>query len=320
MPSALHLLTRNWKLKLAAVGLAVSLWIVVRVPAGPSRGILRDVPVRVQLNDPEWVLASEPAPPSVQVRIQGPNGELVSLQLARPVLRMPIDRVTARDTVVQLRRDWLPLRDHPGVVVDDIQPSSVRLRFEAVESAAVPLALRLDGSLPDTLALTQPLTLSPQVARISGPASRLRVVDSIPLQPLDLSEVEESRDYQVPLDTTGLGDLGVSPSATTVAVRVETLLERVVTGVEVEVDDPAEIDEGAYEFVPATFQLTLSGPRTRVETLDADSLRIVIDDEALEGLEPGEERSVSVRLRGVPSMVDVSAPSESVTVRRREEP
>lgn len=322
MADFLRLLSDNWRLKLAALGLAMFLWTAVRVPTGPSRGVLRDVPVRVQLNDPGWVLDAEPVPTSVQVRVQGASSDLVSLQLGRPVIRVPVDAVGSNDTIVQLRRDWLSLRDYPGVVVDDVQPSSVRLRFEPVQSVAVPLARRVTGSLHDTLALTQPLAHSPQVARVSGPASRIAQIDSIPMVPFDLSSIERSDVYSVPLDTTGLGDLGVRPGAASLTVQVEGRMERIVTGVPVIVERSDTTGAPAapeYEILPSTFQLTLSGARTRVVDVSIEDLRIIIQTEAVQGLAQGEERRVPIRLDGLPDMVEATAPDDSVTVRRPEE-
>ena len=65
-----RIVSRNWRLKLAALGLAVFLWALIRTE--PRTGVnLFTVPVNAQVSDLEWVLAGEPDPPTVQVRLRG---------------------------------------------------------------------------------------------------------------------------------------------------------------------------------------------------------------------------------------------------------
>ena len=68
-------LTREWPLKLAALGLAILLWTAVRIGA-VSRQEIPEVPVQVQLTDPEWQIVSDPAPSAVSVTFSGPARHL----------------------------------------------------------------------------------------------------------------------------------------------------------------------------------------------------------------------------------------------------
>ena len=74
---SLHSLTYNWRLKLAALGLAVLIWAAVSSEQETSQWI----PIRVDavVQDPEYVLAGAPDPAEVRVRFSGPGRELWEL-------------------------------------------------------------------------------------------------------------------------------------------------------------------------------------------------------------------------------------------------
>ena len=89
-----EVLTRNWQLKLSAMGLAVLLWTVPELGKEGSQ-VLENIPVRVQLNDPEWALIQEPLPATIQLTLSGPSRELFALGLDRPSIVIPVDQVSA---------------------------------------------------------------------------------------------------------------------------------------------------------------------------------------------------------------------------------
>lgn len=307
-----ELLTRNWTLKLAALGIAVLLWTAVRVEA-PDRQPLPDVPVRVQLDDPSYALAEEPSPATVQLRLGGPARALFQLALDPPSLVIPVDQVHTPDTTITLRRDWVRLQDRPGVVVEDIQPASVRLVFEPLDNAAVPLVATTTGRLSDDLALATRPSVNPPVIRVSGPLSRVSRLDSVPLHPVDLSGLGDPGGHrlEVAVDTTGLSGLSVSPTRATVLVTVDRRVERTIRGFPVTL----ETDAPDLEIEPRTLDVTLRGPRSLVQSTDSTSLALVVPAEALEGLEGS--RRVAVQIRDLSEFVRASLSADSVLVRRR---
>jgi len=302
--------SRNWRLKLAALGLAVFLWALVRTE--PRTGVnLFTVPVSAQVSDLEWVLAGEPDPPTVQVRLRGPTEDLIQLARAGTTLRVPLDSVWSADTLVQLRRDWLLLARESGLVVEDISPGAVRLLLQPTLTALLPLSARTRGDLERDLALAAPLSLNPQTVRVRAPAHRIRALDSIPLEPLDLSQVTASGSYPVAVDTTGLGQVSVSPLAATVGVRLEPAMERIL-------DEVPVIVEGNSDFLvaPSTISVRLEGARTPVSGTREEEVWAVVPAEAVAELAPGESRRAPVRLRGVPALVRAFSETDSVLVQR----
>lgn len=303
--------SRNWKLKLAALGLALLLWTSLRVEA-LDRQSLPSVPVRVQLNDPQWALAADPEPATVEVRFSGPARELLSLYLERPTVTVPVDEVSSADSTVLLRSEWVRLPNRPGVAVEEIEPRSVRLGFEPITQGVVPLALRLQGDPPEGMALADPVSVNPDFARVSGPQSQIEEADSLPLRPLNLAEIDSAGTYRVPVDTSGLSGVVISPATARVTVPLEARVERTVG--RVPVTPPAGFPGVRSD--PLGVPVVVSGARSRVEALDSTILRVEVPLSAVQGLGEGEERRAQVVVRGIPRLLEARPGVDSVTVRR----
>lgn len=309
------MIARNWRLKLAAFGLTVLLWALVRTESG-SQGNLFSVPVQPQVADLDWTLAGEPDPPTVQVRFRGPTDDLIRLAREGTTLRVPLDSVASPDTVVQLRRDWVFLSGESRLVVEDIAPASVRLALERAVTRAVPSRVITSGELSGGRALAAPISTTPGMITVRGPAQRVRGIPSIPLRSLDLGSVGASGDYEVEVDTTGLSGLSLSPARVALSVRVEPRLQRELPAVPVALDEEDAPMRDSVVLLPPTILVRIDGARTAVTGAHEDQVRAVIPRDFLVGLQPGHERRAPIRLRGLPALVRGFAELDSVTVRR----
>lgn len=304
-------LVHNWRLKLSALGLSVFLWALVQTEPQNAE-TFSAVPLRVEVADTEWTVSGPPSPATVQLRLTGPAREIIRLAREGTMVRIPIREVGSADTVVTLRRDWVAVGEGRGVSVESLNPPTVRISLERAASKVVPLGVRVHGSLPGHLALASPIGLSPQLVRVRGPASRIQNLDSLPLRPLDLSEVSKSGVFEIPVDTMGLHNVRVTPPTATVGIRVEEEVERVLSGVPVIAHIPGDGPE--LTVGPTTVDVTLRGARTLVTAVDPADLRAWVAPELLEGMTPGEDRRVPVKVEGVPDLVSLSVPDDIVTV------
>lgn len=302
----------NWRLKLAALGLSIFLWALVQTEPRTAESF--EVPVRVDVADTAWTQAGPPRPATVELRLSGPTGEIIDLAQEGTFLRIPVQRVTSADTVVALRREWVALGEGSPLSVESVSPNTIRLTFEPAVTRVLPVALRVEGELPEDVALASPIGMNPQVVRVRGPASAMAELDSVRLVPLDLASVEESGIYEVPLDTTGLGGIRITPTGATLGIRVEERVTRTVGSVPVQIQLPRQ--EMRLVVAPETIRVELRGARTLVAAVDPRDLRGVVRAGLVEELLPGEERSVPVRIDGVPSLVAARPLTPTVTVRR----
>lgn len=313
MSGPTRVLVHNWRLKLSALGLSVLLWALVQTEPS-NQETFSSVPVRVQIADTGWTTSGPPTPANVQVRLAGPPREIIRLAREGTSVQIPVSAVGSQDTLITLRREWVQLGQRAGVSIESLSPPNVRVSFERAQTRLVPVSARLVGRIRDHLALASGIDVSPQLVRLRGPESRVTSLDSVPLEPFDLSEVNRSGAFTVPLDTSGLLGASVVPQTATLDIRVEELVERVLDGITVE----AQADPGEAEVVvdPASIQVRLSGARSIVTSLDPERLRVWVPPEMLDGMEPGEERLVRVQIEGVPELVTAVPGTERVTVRR----
>ena len=311
MPS---LLTRNWFLKVAALSLAVLLWLLLRVEDA-NRQEISDIPVQVELLDPGWALEGNPLPATVQVRFSGPSRELLRMAMDRPVAVVPGEEVTVNDTVVAIRNDWIRTQERRGVVVEDVEPRNVRLAFEPVERVAVPVMARTQGVLPNDLAFSGEPAPTPSEVAVAGPRSRLEALDTLNLEPVALGGLSGPSSRRVPVDTTDLSGLEVSPRQVTVILPVEERVEETVEGRPVEVV-PADA-AGGLELEPDTVSVVASGPRSVIAALEPNTLRVTVDL-GEDGFPPeGEdELRFPLVLEDLPEYMDATPEVDSVTVRR----
>ena len=140
-------------------------------------------------------------------------------------------------------------------------------------------------------------------------------VEGIPLEPLDLSDLRESRSFDLAVDTSGLGNVLVTPQRATVRVRVEPAVERVMAAVPVEVESPPSF---GLILQPDTAGLRVTGATARLEASALEAIRLVVDGRLLEGMEVGEARRVPVGVVDVPLLLTARSTVDSVSVVRPE--
>ncbi|MEX2526913.1 MAG: YbbR-like domain-containing protein [Gemmatimonadota bacterium] len=309
-----RLITHNWSLKLAAFALAMLLWTSVRVEA-PNRQTLPDVPVRVELTDPQWALVSAPLPASVEVRFAGPSRELFRMALDRPAIVIPVDQVEAGDTAIILRPQWVRIGDRPGVTVEDIQPSSVRLRFEGIERAALPVRPRLTGQLPPELALAEPIVPDPLSVQVIGAASQLEGLDSIPLSAVDLSTLTVSGPVPVWVDTTATRGLQVAPGVLSLRVVLDAATEREVPGVPILWPQGNPPEGWIWDGVAPVVRVR--GAQGLVSALDPDGLSLLPQlngmAELLDQEEGSDSLEVSLTIQGLPPLLQAEVAPVTLT-------
>jgi hypothetical protein len=304
--------THNASLKLLALLGAIFLWAIV--PGTPDgTETLSSIPVRIQVGDPDWLVAGSPEPAQVTIRVSGPTREIIRLARDGTSIRVTLDEVVSPDTLVGLRRDWVVLSGSPGVVVEEIVPTSVRVRFEEAASEAFPILVRTRGTLPEDLALAFPLGTTPGVVRVSGPARIVRELDAIPTLPVDLSDVSASGRVEVPLDTAGLGGALITPQTVSVGIRVTAVAERRLLGRGVEL-------EGSPGFEPilepAEVDLLMRGAPSRLDAAGFGEVRVVVDARLLSGMASGDSRMVPLAVLGVPDLIQAVPLTDSVQVIR----
>lgn len=221
MKRIVRFFTENWALKLTALVLAILLWLAVQ-SSTPQRATFRNVPVRVDLRDPDWRLVGEPSPNMVSLSVMGSRGELVSLANSPPRIVLPVERVndTVQTQVVPLQ--WVRIPEGlNGVRILNLQPDTVRLRYERLAARTLPVQVRVKGELPRGFALTLPVSTNPSTVEVRGPRTRIEALDSIPLLPVDVDGLRSNTNVPASVDTSALKGLRIEPTEVNVVLQVQ---------------------------------------------------------------------------------------------------
>lgn len=213
-------MSENWALKLAAVALAVLLWAAVRADT-PKAATFRNITVQVDLRDPDWQLRGEPDPPGVHVTVTGTTSDLMTLAGQPPRIVLPVDRVadSVETQVVPLQWVQLPRGLRQARVVA-LRPDTIRLEYERLASRTLPVRVHLTGELPEGYEVLPPITTSPAVVAVRGPAWMVAEMDSVSLVPVDISGLRSTTNIPARVDSTRLGPTRVSPAEVNVVLRV----------------------------------------------------------------------------------------------------
>lgn len=314
-----RLLRRNWRLKALALGLAVLLWITVRL--SDDRVTTRDLPnlapVRVENLDSDWVLRGSPSPASVRVSVTGRFTDLFQVASARPVIVIPVDSVVEVDWTAELLSQWVREMELGSLDRLDFEPSTVRLRFERKRSGMIPISPRFVGAVSDSLAVTGAPGVNPLFTKVQGPASLVDGLETVFLEPFDLSHLTDSGQFELLLDTTGLVELTLTPPSAVLTMNVASRRSRTIGPLPIELPG-ATTDIVA---VPESLSVIVRGAAETLQAMDAAAvtLRVGYTASAIEAAlaQDGELRA-PVILSGLPGWTLGVPATDSVILKPRD--
>lgn len=261
------LLFEDWTLKALALVITLGLWFAVTTQRAPATRLLRGVPLEFVL--PENIEIGNDPPKAVEVTLQGGRGKLDEMNAANLVAIADVTGLRPGDRVARLY-DLVRLDLPEDVRVTEVTPRSVTLRLETVVERDVPVEARFDGELPAGFSRAS-VAVAPERVRLRGPESHVNAFERVFTETISLADLRESRTFpQVAVD---IPDHKVTPLDATVGVRVEVSEEqadRRFTNVQVRTPSGAPAS-------PSAATVVLRGPRSVIEALKAEDVRLIIE-------------------------------------------
>jgi YbbR domain-containing protein len=193
-----HAVFKNLGLKITAVLLSILLWIFAT-----SRGlseIALDVPLEFKNIPPGLELMSYDVK-SVSLTIKGQERLIRTI---RPTdIRVWIDLTRAKkgEGIYAINRNniSLPLT----VTLKNITPTSVKILLEESVSKTVRVTPIVVG-IPERGYYVKSITVVPQTVDIEGASSKIRKVDKVKTEPLDITGRSETLKKDLKLDVSGM--------------------------------------------------------------------------------------------------------------------
>lgn len=295
----------NWKLKLAAVSLAVFLWVTVTAEQPASRWI--SIPVEIALREMDYVLVDGPLPANVEVRFVGPGRELLELALNRPALLLPVRDVDPRGQIYLLEPGMVQRPPGINAVAQDVRPSTVRLVFAPVASREVPVRVRTVVPEGEPLVWRDSARVEPGTVRLTGPSARLREIHAVATEPLRLAAPDSSFRRTVAIDTAGLG-VQAYPDRVEVMGAIDRLVMRSFPAL------PIAAPPG-LAVLPERADVRLEGSSEQLAPILPEQLRIEVPADSLPAGAPPADATFPLQVYGVPPGVRLIISTPRVRLR-----
>jgi YbbR domain-containing protein len=207
--------TDNIGWKLLSLVIAVVLWIFVA--REPELATSLSVPVELK-NIPDDVDIGSAVPDRMHLEVRGPSGRLSRDNLADAALVLDLADAHPGERTYNIRASNFNLPS--GVIFYRAVPSQITLRFDHVVAQSVKIFPRYSKP-PQAGYRVRAYVLDPEHIRIRGPEERVKRIDRVWTDPVDLSGVVSSAEFHT---NVNVGDAQVrldAPSTITLKVTLE---------------------------------------------------------------------------------------------------
>lgn len=208
-------LSTNIRLKLLAVAFAAALWFFVAGQSDTEVGFL--VPLGFKGIPKEMVMTSSP-PEDVEVRVGGPKFIINNLSPSQIIVE--IDLSAAREGLNTVRLAPKDVSTPIGVGVLRVRPSSIDVRMEKLVSLSLPVKVKLAGKPAEGFRVAG-VTASPKSVNASGTQKDIRTMGGVYTRPVDISGLDATANFTVPLEIPPHEFRSVSAETVTVKVKIE---------------------------------------------------------------------------------------------------
>lgn len=204
-----------WNLKLLALAITLGLWFAVNGQRTPTTERFSGVQLNFQLPG-DMAISNDPSD-EVELTLSGAKSDL-NLINARD-LKASLDLTDRRtgDRVVQLTPGRLRIDLPSGVRLEKVQPSSIQIRVEPVQTRELEIEAKLEGKLAPGYELNG-VSINPPKVRVVGPASNVNALTRATTETMLLEGRKE--DFSVPQTAVDVADPKIVVLDTLVDVTV----------------------------------------------------------------------------------------------------
>ena len=185
---------------LKLVSLLAAILLAYSVNSERNTSVLSfNVPIEIK-NAPEDKVLVRPTRRMAQVTVRGPSFLVGPMVASPPPLKVVLPDGAGERVEVSLKTADLAVPSMIEVV--GVEPAEMELVFEPLEKKEFKVEVPRVGQLPKELTLSK-VDVEPRMATVKGPRSELKQLRFIESEPIDLSDISETRTVTLNLRTPG---------------------------------------------------------------------------------------------------------------------
>ncbi len=273
---SVNILSKNWVLKVWALGLAVLLEFYFY---GPDNSVRVEITVPVEFtNLPSNKIIVNPINAKeglfTTVYIKGPGPLVQQLQTSNLRFSVDLSEANQRNMTVFLKE--AQLRAPSGVQLR-LDPEFFKLEIESIVEKSVPVTALTVGELADGFLLDE-IKIEPRIVTVVGPESELTDVTTIETQVIEISNISENKSLEMALESPG--PLTKLSSKTVVANLIVNAIEarKEIENLNVTVLAPAGFAATAQ---PSRVKVVLAGPKLSIAQVSRSQIELLVDARSL---------------------------------------
>ena len=190
------LLTANVGTKLISLAIAIVLWVIVM--GSRSVEVTKEVPLEI-ITPPDLIVGNE-IPDKIQFRLSGPKAFLRAI-VDRREDPIRVNLAGAKPGVITYRFFSDNIRVPIGVKVLSVNPTAILIKLEFLRRRELPVKLELRGLPAEGFHLVK-AEVKPAWVRVRGSESHVNQLTEIPSMPIDLSDLKQSVEKELILDSS----------------------------------------------------------------------------------------------------------------------
>lgn len=246
------LFSKDWLLKFVSLVLAVILWSFVGGEDRIDKNVM--VPIEI-INLPRDLVISNQFKKEIEVTVSGPRSIIMEMVTKAESRQVDLSTATPGTMVIENDNDHIPVPR--GISVQRVQPASIILSLDKLIQKQFPVSARTVGKVAAGYFI-QSLKTDPDVITITGPQTTLTQFDELFTKVINLTDVKQSAQLQVPLELEPaivelIGETSVTADLT---IGLET-----VTKTMVDMKVHVVLDGTLREVQPPTVRITANIPK-----------------------------------------------------------
>lgn len=178
----------DWVMKLIALVITVALWLGVTGLSTPTTKRFT-VPLNFGISN-NTEITNSPIQ-EVDVVISGDKRKIEQINRAELAASIDLTDVAPGDRVLSLSPENVSVSLPLGIKLDEVQPSRIAVRIEAVEEKDVEIRAQLAGEPAQSFEVYDSAA-APSRVRVRGPASFIRTLESVATDPVDISGARDN--------------------------------------------------------------------------------------------------------------------------------